>query len=269
MPKEKDKKYCDPSKITIRPIAKSIAKDMVVKYHYTHAWTSCRYAIGVFHETEKESAFIDGDELIGVMIYGFPVGAKAATSVCEGMSKDNILELTRLFIHDGYGSNIESYTLGQSFKWFRENDPKVKLLISYADAAEQHLGKIYQATNWLYQGTSDSIALMPNYGISLQKDPYKWIHSRTVNSIYKSNNLDHLKREIGKQGYTVFWRRRESPKHRYIQILAENKREKGDLISRLKHPLKPYPKDPNEYISFDIETHYTYIPNEGNEKVFW
>jgi hypothetical protein len=31
-----------------------------------------------------------------VAVYGFPVGAKAPTSVCEGLTKDNILELTRL-----------------------------------------------------------------------------------------------------------------------------------------------------------------------------
>lgn len=268
MPKEKDKKYCDPSKITIRPIAKAIAKDMVVKYHYSHAWTSCRYALGVFHETDTENTFIDTDELIGVMIYGFPVGARAATSICEGLTKDNALELTRLFIHDGYGSNIESYALGQSFKWFRENDPKVKLLISYSDTEQEHLGKIYQATNWIYQGISSDIALMPNYGISLQKDPYKWIHSRTVFSKWGSSNLEHLKREIGKEGYKEFWRKREADKHRYIQILANNKRERRDLISRLKHPILDYPKDADAYQP-NITHHYTYIPNEGNEKAFW
>ncbi len=39
----------------------------------------------------------------GCLIYGFPVGAKASTSICEGLTKDNILELTRLYCDDGYG----------------------------------------------------------------------------------------------------------------------------------------------------------------------
>lgn len=267
--KEKDKEYCDTDKVSVRLITKNIAKDMIVKYHYSHAWTACRYALGVFYESEEAEFVESGERLIGVMIYGFPVGAKAATSICEGMTKDNALELTRLFIHDGYGSNIESYALGQSFQWLKENDKNIKLLISYSDTEQLHLGKIYQATNWLYQGVSSDIALMPNYGISLQSNPYKWIHSRTVFSMYGSNNLEHLKREVGKDGYSEFWRRTEPDKHRYIQILSENKREKRDLMKRLKHKLKPYPSNAAEYIP-GIEHHYTYNPSDAESAhKFW
>ena len=42
----------NPSKITIREISKKIAKDMIVKNHYSHKWTSCRYALGIFYEMD-------------------------------------------------------------------------------------------------------------------------------------------------------------------------------------------------------------------------
>ncbi len=45
--KVEGKNYCDTSKVYVAPIAKSIAKDIIVKKHYTHAWTACRYAIGI------------------------------------------------------------------------------------------------------------------------------------------------------------------------------------------------------------------------------
>ena len=42
------------NKITIREISKKIAKSMIVKNHYSHKWTSCRYALGIFYETGNE-----------------------------------------------------------------------------------------------------------------------------------------------------------------------------------------------------------------------
>lgn len=266
--KENGKIYCDVSKVFLREISSSVAKEIIIKKHYTHAWTACRYSLGIFYKTNEPNALGDTDKLIGCLVYGFPVGAKASTSVCEGLTKDNILELTRLYCDDGYGSNIESYAIGQSFKWFKTNDTAIKVLISYADIGQSHLGAIYQATNWIYQGTSTSIALMPNYGISLSNNPYKWIHSRTVYSMWGSSNVEHLKREIGKDGYKCFWRRIESGKHRYVQILAENKKEKKELIKRLKHPTIPYPKLAEDYFS-NIECIETIPPDSEMTKKFW
>jgi len=114
MGKVEGKQYCDASKVSIAPIAKSIAKDMIIKKHYTHAWTACRYALGIYHQMDEKDIFGNDKKLVGVAVYGFPVGAKASTSVCEGLTKDNILELTRLYVDDGYGSNIESCSLGNT-----------------------------------------------------------------------------------------------------------------------------------------------------------
>jgi hypothetical protein len=263
-----DKIYTDVSRVLIRQINPEVAKEIIVKKHYTHAWTACRYSLGIFYKSDDVNILGDNEKLIGCVVWGFPVGAKAPTSICEGLTKDNVLELTRLYCDDGYGSNIESYAIGQSFKWLRENDKTIKVLISYADNGQAHLGRIYQATNWLYQGTNEEIALMPNYGISIQKDPYKWIHSRTVFSRWGSNNLEHLKREIGKSGYPGFWRRLEPPKHRYVQIIAQDKREKKDLMKRLKHEIVPYPKNVHDYEA-DIQYHETYAADSDTKVKFW
>ena len=266
--KEANKQYCDVSRVTIREISPSIAKEIIVKKHYTHAWTACRYSLGIFYRTDESNALGDSDKLIGCLVYGFPVGARAALSISELLTKDNVLELTRLYCDDGYGSNIESYAIGQSFKWFRENDKAIKVLISYADNGQEHLGGIYQATNWIYQGMNTEIALMPNYGISLTKDPYDWIHSRTVYSMWGSGNLEHLRREIGKQGYKEFWRREEPPKHRYIQVIVGDKKEKKAILKSLKHEVRDYPKNAKEF-NKDIEHHTTISPESELVSKFW
>lgn len=266
--KEKNKIYCDTSKIHIAPINKSTAKKIIVEKHYTHAWTSCRYSLGVYHKTDTSDLFGNDEKLIGCIIYGHPVGRRAAASILEDFTEDNVLELTRLYIDDGYGSNIESYVLAQSFKWIRENDKKVKALLSYADNGQFHLGGIYQATNWIYQGLNTETNLMPNWGISLTKDPYDWIHSRTVFSMWGSHNLEHLKREIGKSGYSEFWRKKEAGKHRYIQILGDNKREKNKLLKQLKRKGTGYPKDISDFTE-EITKYETYTPDGDTKNKYW
>lgn len=263
--KELNKTYVDTSRVSIREINKPTAKEMIVTYHYSHAWTMCRYALGVFYKTDEVDILGNDEQLIGCLVYGYPVGRQAVTSVIDGLDNNQCLELTRLFIHDGYGSNIESYAIGQSFKWLRDNAPNVKMLLSYADVEQLHLGGIYQATNWLYQASKD-IKLMPNHGISLSNNPYKWIHSRTVNSKWGSANVEHLKKAIGEDGYSEFWRKMEAPKHRYIQVLGQNKSEKRQLIKRLKHKTSPYPKDPTEFLP-PIEHYTTYEPESKTN--FW
>ena len=60
----------NPNKITIREISKKIAKDMIVKHHYSHSWTMCRYALGIFYETDNEHTFFDEISLM-VILFGF------------------------------------------------------------------------------------------------------------------------------------------------------------------------------------------------------
>jgi hypothetical protein len=229
--------YVDTSRLSVREINKNLAKKMIITHHYSHKWSSCRYALGLFYDTGNEHSFFDETEekLIGVAIYGYPVGRLAAGSISDYLKPDEVLELTRLFIFDDYGSNIESYFLSKTFKWLKQNDKTIKGLVSYSDPEQNHQGTIYQATNWIYQG--NSIRLMKNYGIKLSKDG-DWMHSRTVSATYGSHNVEHLKKKIGH----TFWRKEEPEKHRYVYLLC-NKKDKKKIMDTIKHPPLPYPKD--------------------------
>lgn len=231
--------YVDISKVTLREISKSVAKDIIIKNHYTHKWSLCRVAYGVFYKTDDTDKFLDSDvdKLIGVCVYGQPAGRSAAMSICDLIKINEVLELTRLWVADGFGKNIESYVIGQSIKLIKRDFPEMKCIISYADGEQAHKGTIYQATNFLYQGCS-SVALMPNYSVSLTGPPdYKWIHSRTVSSRWGSHNVPHLKKVIGK----TFYRKKESNKHRYILFISD-KRNNRKFVKNLKHPALEYPK---------------------------
>jgi len=62
--KELNKLYCDTSKVLIREINSNVAKEIIVKKHYTHAWTACRYALGIFYKTDNQNVIGDDEILI-------------------------------------------------------------------------------------------------------------------------------------------------------------------------------------------------------------
>ena len=201
----------------------------------------------VYYKTDNQHSFFDEVEqkLAGVAIYGYPVGRSAPKSISPELKEQEVLELTRLFIFDDYGKNTESVVLSKTFNWLKQYAKDIKVLVSYSDPEQGHLGIIYQATNWIYQG--NRFRLMPNFGVKLTEDG-KWIHSRTVFAKYGSHNLEHLKKKIGH----TFWRAEEPEKHRYLYFLGSS-RENKKMRAQLKHDCKAYPKNKEEFLP-PIET---------------
>ena len=231
--------YVDKSKVSLRPIDKRIARDMIEKNHYSGRLSSCRYPLGIFYDEDSQHQFFDKNEkLIGVACYGFPVGRRVVGSIFkeEIIQNKNILELTRLFIHDGYGKNIESLAISLSFKWMKQHASNIKVLISYADPEQSHDGAIYQATNWIYQGCGD-FQLAPTYSLRVNEED-DWMHSRSVYSKYGSAAPKNLIKAIGQ----TFWLKKEASKHRYIYFLG-SKKENRFFRKMMKHPVMDYPKN--------------------------
>jgi len=83
--KVEGKVYFDPSKFSVRPIAKSVAKDIVVNHHYAGIWTKVSYALGLFYQSEDEHQFFSGvnEKLVGVATYGDPIGRHSGQSISE------------------------------------------------------------------------------------------------------------------------------------------------------------------------------------------
>jgi hypothetical protein len=231
--------YVDTSKLSVREINRKIAKEMVVKYHYSKQWTKCTVALGLYYNTGKEHQFFDEPEekLIGTICYGDPIGRHSGASISTSIPRENVFELVRVFIHDGYGNNAESYLIGESFKWLKQNRKDIKALISYADPQQGHVGTIYQATNWVYQGNR----IRPNDSWLFKwEEDGKWQHGRTIFPYYGTNDIEKMKSLVGKD----FWVKKELRKHRYVYFLC-SKNEKRKAMNNLKHPILPYPKVSN------------------------
>src|ERR1700690_230414 len=99
--------YFDASKVIVRKVEKSIAEEMIVKNHYSHKFSLCQIAYGVFYKTDKQSKFFDTieEKFIGTIVYSQPAGRSAAASISDLIRVDECMELIRLVILDNYGKN--------------------------------------------------------------------------------------------------------------------------------------------------------------------
>jgi len=103
--------------------------------------------------------------------------------------------------------------------------PDLRMIVSFADLAQNHHGGIYQATNWIYAGGSETHA----YRVNGEN-----IHPKSLYSKY------------GKGGQSIPWLRQHVDpqatrivagfKHRYLMPLDD------DMRKRVLHLSKPYPK---------------------------
>lgn len=120
-----------------------------------------RYEIKDFIETYHYSKSINGlmssycfkleynNELKGAMLYG----KLGMANVWKKYSNNpnNLLELRRLCLVDNTPKNAESYFIGRSLRWLKQNT-NIKKIVSYADPNYGHQGIIYQATNFIKLG---------------------------------------------------------------------------------------------------------------------
>jgi len=232
----KKNKYVDTSNLIVREIDRRVARDMVVKYHYSKQWTKCSVALGLFYMTGNEHKFFDEPEekLIGTICYGDPIGRLTGASISDIIPRESVFELVRLFVHDGYGKNIESWFISKSFDWLKKNRKDIKALISYSDPQQGHVGTIYQATNWLYQG--NKIRPSDSWLFKWEEDG-KWQHPRTIFPYYGTTDIEKISTLVEKD----FWIKKELRKHRYVYLLG-SKKQKRKILKNLKHPILPYPK---------------------------
>ena len=131
----------DVSRCYTKRITYQEAKYLVETFHYAHRVPSIVFAIGMYVD----------NILSGVVTFGIPP-VPNVQRLCGEEYRKNTLELNRLYIHDYAGKNSESWLIGQSIKWLKNNQDKYLILVSYADTTQGHTGIIYQATNWIYTG---------------------------------------------------------------------------------------------------------------------
>ena len=193
------------------PISNKLAQEVVIKNHYLHRKAPCSFAFGLFLE----------EQLFGAILYGTPSSAPLRRGIAGLENAENVIELTRLWVHDSVPKNGESYLIGHTLKLLNK-----EIVVSFADTSQGHLGIVYQATNWLYTGLSAKRTNWTIQGVDK--------HCQTIADKYTSKEL----REKFGERFSLQPRPR---KHRYIYLRASGKRRE-ELLQKLRYPIFPYPK---------------------------
>ena len=118
------------------------AKHAVRRWHYSRTMPAAKLVrIGVWEE----------GRFVGAILYGS--GANRYLCRPFGLEPTEACELVRVALASGR-EHPTSQCLALSLKILRRQSPGLRLIVSYADTKEGHLGTIYQATNWFFLGAS-------------------------------------------------------------------------------------------------------------------
>jgi hypothetical protein len=167
----------------------------------------------------------ENSKYIGCVLFGRGVARNIMKPY--GLKQTDGCELVRiaLSLHKTPTSKILSIALAI----FKKRFPKMKLIVSYSDLNQEHIGTIYQATNWIYCGISvDQGGFVKING--------KIMHGRSIGAKYGTRSLPWLRKNIDPSANTVS----TCGKNKYLMPL--NRKIRRQIL-----PLsKPYPKRPPE-----------------------
>lgn len=95
------------------------------------------------------NVYNDDDEWCGCVLFGS--GANNNIGNEYGLKQGQVLELVRVALNGK--QSCTSQVVSASLKQLHKDCPLCRLVVSYADCDQSHLGTIYQATNWCFVGT--------------------------------------------------------------------------------------------------------------------
>lgn len=199
--------------ITLKRASPEAVRYACLNFHYAKTVPSSMYSYNVYNEQGN---------WCGVIIFG--TGANNRISVPFGMNPGEVIELVRVALNGEQPCTSEC--VAAAVRQLHKDAPQIKLLVSYADMDQEHVGTIYQATNWIYLGET---AVGGRCGFMVRG---KKLHPKTVYSngwveseAWLKTHVDPKARELKSKG-----------KRKYIFVFDKKLRKEWQ-----KKAL-PYPK---------------------------
>lgn len=130
----------------VRPIEKPVAKEMIVRHHYSHSWNT-------LFGTHNFGVFV-GSELLGAIVFGYPMNPASVANLAA-LPPESFTELNRMWVSDDLGPNTETAAMSRCFKWLRTN-ASIQLVQTFADG-RLGCGTVYKAANFTYYGANETL----------------------------------------------------------------------------------------------------------------
>ena len=202
----------------IKQITRKEYLPFMLNIHYAKRSPSVSYAYGLFL----------GNKLEGIVSFGTPPSSTLRSGIAGDKFIFDVLELNRLVLQHN-NKNDSSWLIANSLKLL----PKNKIIVSYADTKQNHIGYVYQASNFLYTGLS---AKRSDWRIRGKEH----LHSQSIGDEFRGqpNRSKLIRDKYGDAFYSVPRPR----KHRYVYITG-SKTYKKEVLKNLRYKIKKYPKN--------------------------
>ena len=201
----------------VKPVSRADCEPFILGIHYAKRWPSISFAFGLFDE----------QELIGVVTYGTPPSAPLRRGIAGDKYKGDVIELNRLCLKYN-GKNQGSILVGRSLKML----PRNKIIVSFADTSQGHIGTVYQAANFTYCGLS---AKRTDWKVKGKEH----LHGQTIADEFRGvkNRAQAMRDKYGDD----FYLKQRPRKHRYFFIVGDRGYKKEAALA-VKYKSGPYPK---------------------------
>ena len=149
----------------VKPSNLRVTRDFIEKWHYSRNVNGLTISqiFGLFHEKN----------LIGAMIYGSLAMPNQWKKYAKEESK--VVELKRLCCIDKTPKNTESYFIGKTLRWMKQNSA-FDLVVSYSDTFYGHEGTIYKASNFKHCGMTTKGKVIDHGG--------RFYHDKCIRTYY-------------------------------------------------------------------------------------
>lgn len=225
----------------VTPIHDQTASNFIREHHYTGTIGFPLNAYGLFYKPTEE--------LLGVCAFHNPISERVRRAVfgkaecpcgmdldancnvdeCDGSCNhhysDHVTELHRLATLEKCPHNTESWFISRALSNLKEDRPKYRAAVSFADSTEGHLGTIYQASNATYYGKSKPVTFYRDEGGTLRPP--------------RSAGENISDEEASRRGWEPEERK---SKYRYLFLLPDDEYSKEDLRDMLTVESQEYPK---------------------------
>lgn len=198
--------------IELRPATRKAIEYACKNYHYSKSVPSTTWSYNVY----------DDGEWCGVILYS--PGANIHIAAPFGMVQGEVLELVRVALNGKQSST--SACVAASLRRLHKDAPAIKLVVSYADMDQEHVGTIYQATNWIYLGECN-VGEQAAFIIHGKKT-----HRKTINSRGWKGSLQWLRNHVDPNAQEFI----TQGKRKYIFVFNKRLRKEWEAKG------KPYPK---------------------------
>lgn len=173
--------------LVIAPCTHKAARYAVENWHYSKQFPVGKaFKVGVWED----------NQFVGAIVFTW--GANHNLSKAYGLQMTECVELVRVACREHKG--FVSQYVSEALRLLKNNNPGIRLVISFADPYQGHEGGIYKAGNWIYLGKTSAKYdfIMPDGKVLNRRG-------------YTGKSFDGKKRELP-SGAEKKWM---PPKHRY------------------------------------------------------